>query len=101
MPKSLEELQQAVLSPRPGYDLHHIVEQTPAEQDGFSRSLIDSPDNLVLVPTLKHWLITAWFATRNKNYGGLSPRAYLQGKSWEARMEIGKQALIDFGVLAP
>jgi hypothetical protein len=26
---------------------------------------------------------------------------YLRGKSREERMELGKQALIDFGVLAP
>lgn len=46
-PKSLEELQQAVSTSAPGYDIHHIVEQTSAEQDGFPRSMIDAPENLV------------------------------------------------------
>jgi hypothetical protein len=63
-PKSLGVLQQAIANPERGYDVHHVVEQTPAEQDGFPRSLIDSNDNLVRIPTLKHWQITGWFATR-------------------------------------
>jgi hypothetical protein len=100
-PKSLEQLQQAAQNPQAGYNIHHIVEQTPALQDGFSQSVVNSPENLVLVPTFTHWLITAWFATQNDEYGSLSPREYLRGKSWEERMRVGKQALIDFGVLAP
>jgi hypothetical protein len=37
-PKSLQEVQDAVSQPRRGYDIHHIVERTSAEQDGFPRS---------------------------------------------------------------
>lgn len=59
-PKSLDELQRRVSTPAKGYDIHHVVEQTPAAQHGFSRSLIDATDNLVRIPTLKHWEITAW-----------------------------------------
>jgi len=55
-----------------GYQLHHIVEQTPAEQDGFPRSQIDGDENLVYVPTLKHREISAWYQKQNPNYGGLS-----------------------------
>ncbi|MBM3543992.1 MAG: hypothetical protein FJX44_05750 [Alphaproteobacteria bacterium] len=100
-PKSLEELQDAVSSPQRGYDIHHIVEQTSAEQDGFPRSLIDSPENLVRIPTLRHWQVTAWSMLRNENYGGVSPRTYLRGRSWEERMKVGKDALIKNGVLKP
>jgi hypothetical protein len=100
-PKSLEELQQAVTTPARGYDKHHIVEQTPAEKYGFSRSLIDSPDNLVRIPTLKHWEITGWYMTKNKDYGGLTPREYLQDKDWDERTRVGRNALIDHGVLKP
>ena len=100
-PKTLEELQDAVSTPARGYDIHHIVEQTPAEQDGFPRSLIDSRENLVRIPTLKHWLITSWFATKNKNFGGLSLREYLRDKSWQERMDLGQRALIEQGVLKP
>lgn len=62
-PKTLEELREAALNPRTGYNIHHIVEQTPAARDGFSWTMIDGPDNLVLIPTLKHWQINGWYST--------------------------------------
>jgi hypothetical protein len=51
--------------PAPGYDIHHIVEQT--EQDGLPREVIDDPNNLTLVPRLKHQEINAWYQTRIRN----------------------------------
>ncbi len=57
-PKSLEELQANVGKPEKGYEVHHIVEQTAAAQDCHSSEDIDSPDNLVRIPPLKHWEIT-------------------------------------------
>lgn len=100
-PKTLEELQQNVFRPRVGYDIHHIVEQTPAKQDGFPDSTINGRDNLVRIPTLKHWQINGWYGRPNDQFGGLSPREYLRGKSWDERMRVGKDALILFGVLQP
>lgn len=44
-PKTWEELQQNALRPRPGYDIHHPVEQTPARDDGFPESMVDGPAN--------------------------------------------------------
>lgn len=100
-PKLLHELREAVENPQPGYEIHHIVEQTPARQDGFSEEQINSPDNLVLIPTYRHWQITAWYARGNKDFGGLSPREFLRGERWEMRVSIGKQALKLYGVLKP
>lgn len=100
-PKTLEELQGAVSIPATGYDIHHIVEQTPAEQDGFPRSMIDGPDNLVRIPTLKHRQINAWYMIRKDAYGGVSPRTYLRGKDWLERTRVGHRALIENGVLKP
>ena len=100
-PKSLDELQQAVSNPLPGYDIHHIVEQTQAEADGFTRDVIDGPDNLVRIPTLKHQEINAWYQTKNEDFGGLSPREYLSGRNWEVRRAVGLEALGKFGVLKP
>jgi hypothetical protein len=100
-PKSLEELQQAVSDPQKGYDVHHIVERASAQQDDLPRSLIDGPDNKVRIPRIKHWEINGWYGTLNKDFGGLSPRDYLRGKSWDERMRIGLRALIDHGVLKP
>jgi hypothetical protein len=100
-PKTLGQLQEAVSSPAAGYDIHHIVEQTPAENEGYSRDKIDGRDNLVRVPTLKHWEITGWYARKDEEFGMKSPREYLRGKSWDEKMAMGKRALIDHGVLKP
>lgn len=100
-PKTLEELQQGVSTPAPGYDIHHIVEQTQAEREGFTRELIDGPDNLVRIPTMKHWEINAWYQTKNDEFGGMSPREYLSGRSWEVRRSVGLDALRKYGVLKP
>lgn len=100
-PKSLVELRRAVSKPKKGYGIHHIVEKTPAALDGFPRSMIDAPENLVRIPTIKHCEITGWYLTKNKDFGGLSPREYLRRKDWEERLNIGRDALVDHGVLKP
>jgi hypothetical protein len=100
-PKSLGELQRAAEEPAEGYQIHHIVEQTPARADGFSEEPIESSDNKVLVPTLKHRDISGWYSMRNEKFGGLTPRGYLRGKEWDSRRKVGIDALIRFGVLKP
>lgn len=100
-PKSLEELQRNASTPAPGYDIHHIVEQTQAEREGFSREIIDSADNLVRVPRLKHQEINGWYQRKNDEFGGVSPREYLNGRSWEVRKSVGLDALRRYGVLGP
>jgi hypothetical protein len=100
-PKSLEELQRAVDEPADGYQIHHIVEQTPARDENFLDALIDGPDNLVRIPTLKHRDIGGWYSTPNKKFEGLSRRDYLRGTDWDKRRKVGIDALIEFGVLKP
>jgi len=100
-PKSLEELQQAVATYRLGTDVHHIVEKSSAATSGFSSDLIDSPENLVRIPRLKHQEINAWYQTRNPDFNGLTPRQYLSGRNWDVRRSIGKTALRNHGVLKP
>ena len=100
-PKTLEELHLAVSDPKRGYDTHHIVEQTPARDAEFPEEWIESAENKVRIPTLKHWEVNAWYQTKNKNFGNLSPRKYLQDKSWSERVRVGLDALIDVGVLKP
>ena len=63
--------------------------------------MIDERDNLVRVPTLKHREITSWYQTKNKDFGGLSPRDYLRERSWDERMRVDLDTLIDRGVLVP
>ena len=98
-PRTLDELRRAVADPKFGYDIHHIVERTPALQDGHPLSRLNGPENLVRIPTYRHWQITAWFATKNDAYGNLSPREFLRDQPWEARVAVGLEALRKYGVL--
>jgi hypothetical protein len=100
-PKTLSELQQAVSSTKPGYDIHHIVEKDSAEKDSFPKLMINGPENLVRIPRFKHWEITGWYMKKNLDYDGLSPRDYLSGKAWDERTKVGLRALIEHGVLKP
>jgi hypothetical protein len=100
-PKSWEELHRAVSSPAKGYDIHHIAEKTSARKAGYPRYMIGGAENLVRIPTLKHWQITGWYMTANDDFAGLSPREYLQNKNWNERMRVGRQALEKYGVLKP
>lgn len=98
-PRTLLQLQADARTPKAGYDRHHIVEKTPALRDGYARSVVDGPNNVVLVSRFKHWEITAWYSTKNVRYNGLTPREYLSSKSWTERQELGLYALRLFGVL--
>jgi hypothetical protein len=98
-PKSLEELQADASTPKLGYDVHHIVEQSSAAEAGYPRKMIDAPENLVSIPRLSHWEINAWYQTRNSDYGDVSPREYLSGKDWDERRRVGLEALSKSGVL--
>jgi len=98
-PKSLRQLQKDAFEPAPGYDIHHIVEKKAAKNAGFPTSMINAPENLVRIPRIRHWEITAWYARKNKRFNDLPPRKYLSDKSWEKQMEIGLEALRKYGVL--
>jgi len=100
-PKTLDELRQSVSTPALGYDIHHIVEQTQAEREGFTREQIDSPENLTRIPTMRHWEINAWYQRENRDFGGQTPREYLSGRSWEVRKAVGLEALRIHEVLRP
>lgn len=98
-PKTLEELQQDAFEPKPGYQIHHIVEQTGARNAGFLNEKINARDNLVRISTIRHYDVTAWYGRRNAGFGGLSPREYLQDKSWETRRRVGLHALRRFEIM--
>ena len=104
-PRSLEELQNAVDDPEPGYQLHHIVEeQSRSIRDDSNARIfggrLQQRDNLVRIPKWKHVEISTWYSTPNREeYGGQTPRDLLRGKSWNEQYELGIQKLQDFGVL--
>lgn len=70
-------------------------------EDHCSRETIDSPENLALVPRLKHQEINSWYQTKNPAYDGLSPREYLNGRNWDVQRAVGLDALRKVGVLKP
>lgn len=37
----------------------------------------------------------------NDDFGGLSPREFLAGETWDEKRKVGLKALIDAGVLQP
>jgi len=98
-PRTLEELQTQAAGP--GYDVHHIVEQGQARDEGYPREAIDGPDNLVVVPRIKHWEINQWYQTRNPEFGWQTPREYLDGRNWTVKRSVGLEALRTVGVLKP
>jgi hypothetical protein len=100
-PKALEELQQAASDPKPGYHIHHIVEQTPARDSDFPESMINGPENKVRIPRYKHEDINGWYSRPNEEFIWLSPRDYLRDKDWDERTRIGLKALRKFEVLKP
>jgi hypothetical protein len=98
-PKTLAELQQNAGKRRPGYEDHHIVEQGAGGRERFSRSQIESSDNVVSVPRYRHHEITGWYNKPNKNFGMQTPRNYLRGKDWSEHVRVGHLAMREFGVL--
>jgi hypothetical protein len=101
-PETLEQLQLNAQRPKEaGYHDHHIEEQTLLERLGFSRAERNRPDNMARIPILKHYDISGWYGTPNKEFGGLTPRQYLSDKDAATRREVGLYALGLFGVLKP
>jgi hypothetical protein len=108
-PKTLVELQTPPTQNVLGYDLHHIVEQNPANilkspveviVEKFGRNLIDSPSNLVWIPRLKHELITAFYNSKIGPYPD-DPlrRQVVNTGDFATQREAGLAALRRFGVL--
>lgn len=99
-PGTLEELQvRAQLPSEAGYQDHHIVGQFAQNRQQFGNERIDSPVNIVRIPTLRHLDINGWYSTPNAKYDGLSPRDYLRGKSWDEQMQVGLSSLKQYGVV--
>jgi hypothetical protein len=98
-PQSLADLNAAASDPQTGYDIHHVVEQATSAEDGSEDDKMNSPDNLVRIPTLKHWELNSWYATSNRRFNYQSPRQYLIGKSWDERRMVGIIGLQEIGVL--
>ena len=104
-PQSLEDLETAAQgSARQGYDVHHIVEQASGRSGEIPTQLIDSGENLVSIPTLRHWQLNSWYQTKNREFvdeqgNPTTPRDYLIGKGYDERRRVGLIGLRIVGVL--
>jgi hypothetical protein len=100
-PKTLQELRDAASTRRAGYDMHHVVERATAAADGSENAFVNGPENLVSIPTLKHWDLNRWYQKPNNMFQGLTPRQFLKGKSLAERRRVGLAGLLAIGVLKP
>jgi hypothetical protein len=82
----------------PGYETHHIVERGPNEGK-FSEEQLEGSENVVRIPYYKHRDISDFYSTKNKDLGGLTPREYLRGKSFEEQRQFGIETLKRFKVI--
>jgi hypothetical protein len=88
-----------------GYETHHIVEvhrnsdDPLANSNNFSPDELESDANKVRIPYYGHRDISQFYSTPNDKYGGLSPREYLRGKSWDEQYQFGLNVMRDSGVL--
>lgn len=108
-PKSLEELIAQEKNDNPkkqlAYETHHIVEVTRGSDDPsanrnvFSSEQLESDTNKVRIPYYAHRRISDYYQTPDEELGGLTPRKYLRGRSWEEQYEFGLKTLRRFGVL--
>lgn len=103
-PQSLGELEEAAQGPpRKGYDVHHIVWQESGDVDVPS-SKINAPENMVSIPTFRHWELNSWYQNKNEDFldaagNPMTPRDYLAGKGYGERRRVGLIGLRAVGVL--
>jgi hypothetical protein len=97
-PKTLEELRQRPQEFAAGYERHHIVEQNDANRAKFGDAMIDSPDNIVWVPRLKHEKITAYYNGRPRR-DEPTFRETTSALDFEGQKQVGLAMLRQYGVL--
>jgi len=99
-PKTYEELSAnaRIKGPHPGYEDHHIVEQG-RQNDFLDQDQIQSPENIVRIPYYRHKDVQSYYQTTLEELGGLTPREYLKGKSFEEQFDFGLKALRKLGIV--
>ncbi|MEN9912338.1 MAG: hypothetical protein RI956_782 [Pseudomonadota bacterium] len=72
-----------------GQDIHHVVEQCQAARSGFSKSMINSTDNLVRLPKDVHNQISRYYSSSaGSNIPG-TIRDSLNGQSFQNQLQYG------------
>ena len=79
-----------------GYEWHHIVEQSQIKKSGFSPEEIHNTNNVTRIETSVHREVSRYYSTKQGDLGGLTPRDYLRGRSYEFQFDFGKDILNRF-----
>ena len=107
-PKTLEELQRPPTENTLGYQLHHVVEQIPANVakspiidaiEKFGRAALDDPCNLVWASTFKHELISDYYNSKDEGDPTRLRRQVVDDLDFAGQFAAGLAALRKFGVL--
>lgn len=78
------------LLPRPGQELHHLVEQCKAkpERSDFDVERINTTDNFVWLPTPVHRTVSKRYSAKIRGFN-VTLRDALNGESWERQYARG------------
>lgn len=93
----------SAMSPGPGEQIHHIVEQTPSNIVNFGAKAIHNTANAVPVAADVHigsGSISAYYSSKIFDISGdQTIRQWLSGQSFDAQYQFGLKTLSQFGVL--
>ncbi|MEO8300101.1 MAG: hypothetical protein ABI574_20100, partial [Burkholderiales bacterium] len=92
----------AAMSPAPGEQIHHIVEQTPSNVARFGEGAIHNTANALPVAGDLHigkGSISAFYSSKQPFTEGMTVRQWLRPQSFDEQYQFGTQILRDFGVV--
>ena len=111
LPQTLEQLQVKPCDDAEGFELHHIVEQTPANLSKleeferwivqkFGADVILDPSNTVWIPRLLHEQISASYSAKvEDDSAGRTYRQIVSEMDFYSQRQTGLQSLRAFGAL--
>jgi len=80
---------------RPGYRLHHIVEQRNAGK--FGAESVHNTSNIVEIDSVVHDKISAYYSSKQRFSEGKTVREWLNAQSFDQQYEFGIQTMRQFG----
>jgi hypothetical protein len=99
-PHTLAEVISAADAPsKPGYEDHHIVTQGGRNWMNFPEEQLQSPDNIVRVPTLLHERITAEYFKASGVMPGMKVYQWLQTQPFDVQYNEGVKIMRDLKII--
>jgi RHS repeat-associated protein len=80
---------------RPGYRLHHIVEQRNVGK--FGSESVHNTNNIVEIDSVVHDKISAYYSSKQRFSEGKTVREWLNAQSFDQQYEFGIQTMRQFG----